>query len=210
MIMCVRLLGESSSCPSPFAVCGHDSGHLCVYDLRATTAEPLMESRLHKEPREIYHILLRSYQPTVRHKMQNAMRSDSPVFVYSLRCSGCVISICLVFGAFRHCCVAPGARPCRCGCYSRARCIFCVFFGLLQHQCSASMWDPCATKACPARLTAVSTSSVSTPERSEMSLVRMPYRITVGNVSFQHTANFCHGATINAIHSTVTQRFDHL
>lgn len=209
MIMCVRLLGESSSCPSPLAVCGHDSGHLCVYDLRATTAEPLMESRLHKEPREIYHILLRSYQSTVRPKMKNAIRSDSPVFVYSLRCSGCVTSICLFFGAFRHCCVASGARPSRCGYHSRARCISFVFFGLLQHQCSASMLDLRATKACLARLTAVSTSSVSTPERSEMSLLRMPYRITVGNVSFQHTAEFCDDATINANYSPATHRFDH-
>eukprot|EP00752_Nemacystus_decipiens_P003045 g2822.t1 len=50
MVMCVRLLGESSSCASPFAVTGHDSGHLCVYDLRATSAEPLLESRLHTAP----------------------------------------------------------------------------------------------------------------------------------------------------------------
>ena len=52
MVMCVRLLGESPSCASPFAVTGHDSGHLCVYDLRATSAEPLLESRLHTAPRE--------------------------------------------------------------------------------------------------------------------------------------------------------------
>ncbi|CAM9297448.1 unnamed protein product [Hapterophycus canaliculatus] len=50
MVMCVRLLGESPSCASPFAVVGHDSGHLCVYDLRATSAEPLLESRLHTSP----------------------------------------------------------------------------------------------------------------------------------------------------------------
>lgn len=50
MVMCARLLGESASCVSPFAVVGHDSGHLCVYDLRATSAEPLLESRLHKAP----------------------------------------------------------------------------------------------------------------------------------------------------------------
>ncbi|CAM9129891.1 unnamed protein product [Laminaria digitata] len=50
MVMCVRLLGESASCASPFAVCGHDSGYLCVYDVRATSAAPLMESRLHDEP----------------------------------------------------------------------------------------------------------------------------------------------------------------
>ncbi|CAM9870240.1 unnamed protein product [Ectocarpus fasciculatus] len=50
MVMCVRLLGESPSCASPFAVVGHDAGHLCVYDLRATSAEPLLESRLHKAP----------------------------------------------------------------------------------------------------------------------------------------------------------------
>ena len=52
MVMCVRLLGESASCASPFAVCGHDSGYLCVYDLRASSAEPLMESRLHDKPCE--------------------------------------------------------------------------------------------------------------------------------------------------------------
>lgn len=52
MVMCVRLLGESTSCASPFAVTGHDSGHLCVFDLRATSAEPLLESRLHTEPRK--------------------------------------------------------------------------------------------------------------------------------------------------------------
>lgn len=51
--MCVRLLGESPSCASPFAVVGHDAGHLCVYDLRATSAEPLLESRLHKAPRKM-------------------------------------------------------------------------------------------------------------------------------------------------------------
>lgn len=50
MAMCARLLGESPSCASPFAAVGHDSGHLCVYDLRATSAEPLLESRLHKAP----------------------------------------------------------------------------------------------------------------------------------------------------------------
>lgn len=50
MVMCVRLLGESASCASPFALCGHDSGYLCIYDVRATSAEPLMESRLHDEP----------------------------------------------------------------------------------------------------------------------------------------------------------------
>eukprot|EP00903_Cladosiphon_okamuranus_P006895 g6712.t1 len=50
MVMCVRLMGESPSCTSPFAVTGHDSGHLCVYDLRATSAEPLLQSRLHTAP----------------------------------------------------------------------------------------------------------------------------------------------------------------
>lgn len=53
MVMCLRLLGESSSCASPLAVCGHDNGSVCFYDLRATSAAPLMDVRLHKEPGEM-------------------------------------------------------------------------------------------------------------------------------------------------------------
>lgn len=50
--MCTRLLGESPSSASPLALCGHDHGSLCVYDLRATAAEPLIDAQLHEKPRE--------------------------------------------------------------------------------------------------------------------------------------------------------------
>ncbi|CAM9960806.1 unnamed protein product [Sphacelaria rigidula] len=50
MVMCTRLLGESPSSASPLALCGHDHGSLCVYDLRATAAEPLIDAQLHEKP----------------------------------------------------------------------------------------------------------------------------------------------------------------
>lgn len=57
--MCVRLLGESPSSASPLGLCGHDHGSLCVYDLRATSAEPLIDVRLHNEPGESFEIALK-------------------------------------------------------------------------------------------------------------------------------------------------------
>ena len=57
--MCARLMGQSPSCSAPYAICGHDGGHLCFYDLRASSKTALMESRLHEKSCEIFHRLRR-------------------------------------------------------------------------------------------------------------------------------------------------------
>ncbi|CAB1110794.1 unnamed protein product [Ectocarpus sp. CCAP 1310/34] len=94
MVMCVRLLGESPSCASPFAVVGHDAGHLCVYDLRATSAEPLLESRLHKVP-----LLCVDVGSSCRQGVSGSADESINVFTLSTRKASC--GSCEVVKSFR-------------------------------------------------------------------------------------------------------------
>ncbi|CAM9344334.1 unnamed protein product [Discosporangium mesarthrocarpum] len=86
MVMCARLLGASASCTSPFALCGHDSGSLCCYDLRINNGQALLTMNLHKEP-----VLCVDMDSSCKHGVSGSADSAMHMFKLNLKEASCQV-----------------------------------------------------------------------------------------------------------------------
>ncbi|CAM9326096.1 unnamed protein product [Choristocarpus tenellus] len=86
MVMCARLLGDSTSCSSPVILCGHDSGVVCCYDVRVNR-QPLVTAKLHTEP-----VLCIDIEASCRRGVSGSADADVHVFKLDLKKAKCRVT----------------------------------------------------------------------------------------------------------------------